>query len=1005
MKNVYRRTLAALVGGALAVAAGTSVPAPAMAAAAASESEVAVVAPEPAQTYTADVPVFAGETGYLHQRTFTSPFLWTRYADGVTTAVPELAGSYWNRLLPTGGDHVWSPVGSTSHPQPGVFDLATMTWHDVTTPAGYQVRPVGDVVVLRPAATPNIPLIRRADGTTTPITGVPEGTTTIAMGTAGDAESLVLSLSVSGVVRHGLLDLASGRVALLPAGLTAAGRVVLTADRIGLFTATSARTFSRAEVMAGTATQPETITLPKSGNYFFMGLAGRDLIAGPVSETQNKTPMLRYRAGDPTPEQIAPVSDLMTVQAPDGVIFVGGTGPADWAARKATAAGQEIIAPLAVPRGNAGISLTAGRLRHVHVSLPPGEAPADYHPYSYLIGPDGITGRVDDAALSSPATCQTGAACIRTIGGHDQGMPWMTTGSTLSYQSAGRHNMTSIPSAGATVVDASYRYTIVNGTNPAKQYVVLDSSGVVDTGPVTGAALWFRTLWRATRAGTLQATTLPLGRNDTATAGLTVSTGAACTATEVQATAKYLYWSCGATGPAGVYDLTRQAGIALPAGRYLLGDNYVVRHDADGSLIRFGITGGRLGEPAVLATFDRGGLTDDRTVSWAVDKFGGDVAWVDSGNAVHVVDPGVAPSAAALWVERGDSTLDFASTSPWSAAFRFTRPTTSSRLVVTQVRTGRVVLDVAAGPLRVSRADSWSGLIAGRRATSGTYRWQLTAVAGGATTSLGSGTFGVYCGTPTLHSFECSGQQSVLGVRTSPSGEGHWLLSRPSTAALMDNGRTETWDRSQVTAMVPFGDVNRDLKNDLLVRYRNGTLRAYLGSGQANFGTKTSVAVPGSWNRFNVLVHTGDLTGDGVSDLIVRETSTGRLFRYTGNGKGGFSSAAAFAGTYKGASRFVGPGDINGDGRADLLVLIGTTMYAWWGNGAGGFTPGYHLIGTGYLGFNAIIGAGDLNEDGKNDLLLRNSAGTLYRKLGDGKGGFGALQLVGSGYQKYAGIY
>ena len=111
------------------------------------------------------------------------------------------------------------------------------------------------------------------------------------------------------------------------------------------------------------------------------------------------------------------------------------------------------------------------------------------------------------------------------------------------------------------------------------------------------------------------------------------------------------------------------------------------------------------------------------------------------------------------------------------------------------------------------------------------------------------------------------------------------------------------------------------------------------------------------------------------------------------------------SGTYKGASRFAGPGDINGDGRNDLIVLIGDTMYAWYGNGTGGFTPGYQLVGSGYLGFTSIIGAGDLNQDGRNDLLLRNSAGTLYRKLGNGQGGFGNVEVVGTGYQKYTGVY
>jgi hypothetical protein len=101
-----------------------------------------------------------------------------------------------------------------------------------------------------------------------------------------------------------------------------------------------------------------------------------------------------------------------------------------------------------------------------------------------------------------------------------------------------------------------------------------------------------------------------------------VPTGASCAATDVQATDLYVFWSCGSNGPAGVYDLVSGSTTAMPAGQYLLGEGYVVRHEADGD------------------------LTDDRGITWTVDKHSGDVAYVDSQNAVHIVDPGVGAAAA-----------------------------------------------------------------------------------------------------------------------------------------------------------------------------------------------------------------------------------------------------------------------------------------------------------------------------------------------------------------------
>ncbi|SNY67816.1 FG-GAP repeat domain-containing protein [Paractinoplanes atraurantiacus] len=1008
MKNAYRRTLAAIVGGALATTAGISVPAVAMAAT--TPHEVAVVPAvktPPAQPSLSNSVVFAGKTGVLHRRTATSPWLWTRYSDRKTVSVPELAQVPTGSAVGLFGDTIDVQAPTTGHPVSSTtrwtLDLGTMTWHRIDLPypwAYSNERLIGDALLaVRPGN--RVAELRRTaeDGssTTTPVTGIPDGATLLSI-QAGDDRSAVLKFYTGTVLQYVLLDVATGRVAPIP-GSSVVDKFVLSADRIGLYSSTSStvRTYSRSGITDGTDATATVFAAPTSS----FGLAGDDLITVSAWAINGWLKVERRTPDGATPKTVANARVSTLAQASDGVFFAGGTEQSDgsdWAVRKATADGEEVVASIAAPRVNAGVSLSSGRMRQVTASQPLGEAAVDYHPYSYTIG---VPGRTDDAAfLGAPVPCEAGAACVRTFGGHDQGMPWIT-GTALKFQDSGQHgSVFALPSTEGAVVDASYRYTLINGGTPKTQYVDLDSSGIVYTGPVTGAALWFRTLWRATKAGTLQALTLPAGRNDTATAGATVTTGSACTATEVQATAKYLYWACGATGPAGVYDLIRKANIALPAGQYLLGDNYVVRHDADGTLVRYEVTGGKLGEAATLATFDRGPLADDRNVNWAVDKFGGNVAWVDSGTAVHIVNPGVTPSAPAIWVEEsGVSWPNTSTPSVWSAAFRFTQPVTASRIIITQVRTGKVVYDSTTGRLPVSRRVAWDGLQAGKRATSGTYRWQLIT----GSTTLGSGSFNLLCGAPTLHAIDCNGFPSVLGVR--PSGEGHWLASSPSTAALRDNGWTETWDRSQITALVPYGDINRDFKNDLLVRYKNGSMRVYLGYGQSSFAVKTSQAVGGNWNRFDQIVHTGDLTGDGVSDLVARETSTGRLFRITGNGKGSFSSSAAYGGTYKGVSRFVGPGDITGDGKADLIAIYGTTMYAWYGDGKGGFTPGMHLIGSGYLGFNTIIGAGDLNEDGKNDLLMRNSAGQLWRKLGNGKGGFGPLQLVGTGYQKYAALY
>ncbi|MFD7600102.1 FG-GAP repeat domain-containing protein [Streptomyces mirabilis] len=65
--------------------------------------------------------------------------------------------------------------------------------------------------------------------------------------------------------------------------------------------------------------------------------------------------------------------------------------------------------------------------------------------------------------------------------------------------------------------------------------------------------------------------------------------------------------------------------------------------------------------------------------------------------------------------------------------------------------------------------------------------------------------------------------------------------------------------------VVPFGDLNGDCCNDVLVRLSSGALRAYRpGCGKA-LTTSTSYTTLGTsgWNQYNVLTSPGDITGVG----------------------------------------------------------------------------------------------------------------------------------------------
>src|SRR5439155_22602638 len=104
---------------------------------------------------------------------------------------------------------------------------------------------------------------------------------------------------------------------------------------------------------------------------------------------------------------------------------------------------------------------------------------------------------------------------------------------------------------------------------------------------------------------------------------------------------------------------------------------------------------------------------------------------------------------------------------------------------------------------------------------------------------------------------------------------------------------------------------------------------------------------------------------------------------------------------------FVTLGDLNGDGKSDLVVAnsLSDTVAVRLGDGAGAFLPAVnYAVGTG----PSSVGAGDFNGDGKADLVVANSGtfdpttltytnGSLLVLTGMGDGTFRAGATFGAG--------
>lgn len=221
------------------------------------------------------------------------------------------------------------------------------------------------------------------------------------------------------------------------------------------------------------------------------------------------------------------------------------------------------------------------------------------------------------------------------------------------------------------------------------------------------------------------------------------------------------------------------------------------------------------------------------------------------------------------------------------------------------------------------------------------------------------------------------------------------LLAPFAMAGVKFNIATYTaFPKYTVPSAVAVADFDRDGHMDFAVADAGdaGCVTILFGNGDGTFRTGPSYAIGGGSGP--TAITTGDFNQDGITDLLLNNFAdfageTPQLRLLLGNPDGTFQAPLVITYSANTHPTAVVAADLNGDGKLDVVAAnldLGgngdASFTVLLGNGDGTFGPPMETFSP---AFPDNVAVGDLNQDGKPDLIVAaNTETDIYLGNGDG---------------------